>query len=210
MFGPSRSQRPGYRLLPQGYSDRGEDICAGRPAQWSSKPLCLYKTGSDIQHALQNYLCFALRSFLISLPSTFQNFFTFTLLPGSSALLQTPECSEYHPSEQSPVVSALSLTRLQLSGTNSLFLSDVLTLSALLNLPWKPFSFGKLIFSLIALIALICDWCVCVCACVRACVRACVCARACVCESVCVRACVHSCCMRWILTVCICKERVSA
>ena len=47
-------------------------------------------------------LCFALRSFLVRLPSTFQNFFTFTLLPGGSALLQTPECSEYHPSEHSP------------------------------------------------------------------------------------------------------------
>ena len=82
-----------------------------------------------------NCPCFALRSFLISLPSTFQNFFNFTLLSGSSALLQTPECSEYHPSEQSPVVSALSLTRLQLSGTNSLFLSAILPLSALLNLP---------------------------------------------------------------------------
>ena len=32
---------------------------------------------------------------LIKLPSTFQNF-TFTLLPSSSAFLQTPECSEYH------------------------------------------------------------------------------------------------------------------
>ena len=32
-----------------------------------------------------NCLCFALR-FLIRLPSTFQNFFIFTLLPGSSAL----------------------------------------------------------------------------------------------------------------------------
>ena len=63
-----------------------------------------------------------------------QNFFTFTLLPGSSGLLQTPECSDYHHSEQSPVVSSLSLTRLQLSGTNSLFLSAIL-LSALLNLP---------------------------------------------------------------------------
>ena len=61
--------------------------------------------------------------------------FTFILPPGSSALLQTPECSEYHPSEQSPVVSALSLTRLQLSGTNSLFLSAMPPLSALLNLP---------------------------------------------------------------------------
>ena len=38
-------------------------------------------------------------------------------------------------SEQSPVVSALSLTRLQLFGTNSLFLSAILPLSALLNLP---------------------------------------------------------------------------
>ena len=41
--------------------------------------------------------------------------------------------------QPSPVVSALSLSRLQLSGTNSLFLSTILPLSALLNLPWKPF-----------------------------------------------------------------------
>ena len=54
-------------------------------------------------------LCFALTSFLIKPQSAFQNFFTFTLLPGSSALLQTPVCSEYHHSEQSPVVNALSL-----------------------------------------------------------------------------------------------------
>ena len=46
---------------------------------------------------------------------------------------QRSKCSEYHPSEQSPVVSTLSLTRLQLSGTNSLFLSTILPLSALLN-----------------------------------------------------------------------------
>ena len=53
-----------------------------------------------------------------------------------SDLLHTPgECSEYHSSEQSPVVSTLSLTRLQLSGTNSLFLSAILPLSALLNRP---------------------------------------------------------------------------
>ena len=64
-----------------------------------------------------------------------QNFFTFTLLPGSSALLQTPECSDYHPSEQSPVVSSLSLTKPQLSGTNSLFSSAIVPVSALLNLP---------------------------------------------------------------------------
>ena len=80
-------------------------------------------------------LCFnCSRSFLLRLPSTFQNFFTFTLPPGSSTLLQTLECSEYHPSAQSPVVSALFLTRLHLSGTNSLFLSVILPLSVLLNL----------------------------------------------------------------------------
>ena len=81
--------------------------------------------------------CFKIISHQVPI-STFQNFFTFTLLPGSSTLLQTPECSEYHPSKQSPVVSALSLTRLQLFGTSSLFLSFYL--SVLSNLPWKPFS----------------------------------------------------------------------
>ena len=67
--------------------------------------------------------------------STFQNFCTFTLLPGSSALLQTYECSVYHPSEESPVVSAVSLTRLRLSGADFLFLSVILSLSVLLDLP---------------------------------------------------------------------------
>ena len=70
-------------------------------------------------------LCFALRPFLIKLPSTFQNLFTFTLLPGSSVLLLTSECSEYHPSAKprGHACSALSLIRLQLSGTSSLFLA---------------------------------------------------------------------------------------
>ena len=83
-------------------------------------------------------LCSALRSFLTKPSSAFQNFFTFTLLPGSSALLHTPECSEYDPSKHRPVVSALSLTRLQLYGTNTLFLPVMLSLSVLLiylNLP---------------------------------------------------------------------------
>ena len=87
--------------------------------------------------------CFALRSFLIRLPSTFENFFTFTFPPTISALLQTPECSEYHPSEQNPVVRALSLTRLQLSGTNSLFLSAIIIMIIIIkenctarHLPW--------------------------------------------------------------------------
>ena len=66
-------------------------------------------------------LCFALRSFLIRLSSTFHNFFTYTLLFGNAALLQKPECLVCHPSEQSPVASALSLTMLELSGTSSLF-----------------------------------------------------------------------------------------
>ena len=114
-----------------------------------------------------NCLCFALRSFLVMLPSTFQNFFTFTLPPGSSAVIQTPECSEYHPSEQRPVVSALSLTRLQLSGISSLFLSVILPLSAPENLSL----FINLFFSFIALIALICDCCMYICVCVCVCSR---------------------------------------
>ena len=40
-----------------------------------------------------------------------------------------------HPSEQSPVVNALSLIRLELYGANSLFLSVILPVSVLLNLP---------------------------------------------------------------------------
>lgn len=57
----------------------------------------------------------------------FQTFLTITLLPCSSTLPQTPECSEYYPSAPGPAVNALSLTRLQLPGTKSLFLSIVLT-----------------------------------------------------------------------------------
>ena len=51
-------------------------------------------------------------------PSTFQAIFTFTLPPGSSPLLHTPEYSEseYHS----------SLTRLQLPGTSCLFLCIML------------------------------------------------------------------------------------
>ena len=94
---------------------------------FSKQPDNLLSRGSNTNCLCFKIICHQTRS-------TFQNFFTFTLLPGSSALQQTPECSEYHPSEQSPVVSALSLTRLQLSGTNSLFLFAILP-SALLNLP---------------------------------------------------------------------------
>ena len=80
-------------------------------------------------------------SFLVRLPSTFQNFFTFTLLPGSSAFLDT-RVFRIPSSEQSPVISALSLTRLQLSGTAP-FLSVILPLSVLLNLPSKPLPLKK-------------------------------------------------------------------
>ena len=46
-----------------------------------------------------------------------------------------------HPSQQSPVVGALTLTRLQLSKTSPLFLSVILSTSVSLpNLPSKPFS----------------------------------------------------------------------
>ena len=58
------------------------------------------------------------------------------LLPGSSALPQTPD---YHPSAQNPVVSALSRTRLQQFGTNSACLSVLSNIT----LPQKPFSFQK-------------------------------------------------------------------
>ena len=75
-------------------------------------------------------------------------------------------------------------SRLQLSGTKSLFLSVILTLLVLLHLPWKPFSVQKPFLSPIALIHDSVCVCVCVCVCdtcVRACVRACVCVCVCVC-----------------------------
>ena len=97
----------------------------------------LLSRGSNI-----NCLCFALRSFIIRLPSIFQNFFTFTLLPGSSALLQTTECSEYHPFEQSSQVSALSLTRLQLSGTSSVSVRHSTSVSSFKS-SFKTFTFKK-------------------------------------------------------------------
>ena len=75
------------------------------------------------QQRIEYIFCFALRSSVIKSPSTFQTSL-FTRLPGSSALLQTPECSQYHPSTLRPVVGTLSLTRLQQRGTISLFLSS--------------------------------------------------------------------------------------
>ena len=62
------------------------------PASWISFQ---YSSSTDTASAVQNYL---------AEKGLFFTFFTFTLLLGSSALLQTCECSEYHPSEQSPVI----------------------------------------------------------------------------------------------------------
>ena len=79
----------------------------------TSLRLCfiLFGTGYLLTRGLIQVV-FALRLFLVKPPSTFQNFLIFTLLPGSSALLQIHECSDCHPSAQRPVVSALSLIRL--------------------------------------------------------------------------------------------------
>ena len=68
-------------------------------------------------------------------PIYLSDLFIFTLLPGSSASLQTAECSEYHPFELSPVISnCLKPTP---------WLPIILHLSILWNRPWKPFSFPK-------------------------------------------------------------------
>ena len=125
-------------------------------------------------------------------PPTSQTFFTFTLLLGSSVPLQTPECSEYHPFARSLVVSALSLTKLQLHGTNSPLLSVTHPLLVLSNLPGKPFSFRKLFLHSHCPEVPVC---VKVCACARARARA----RVCVCVSVCLCVCVSVC-----LCVCVC------
>ena len=91
-----------------------------------------------------NCLYFALRSFLVKLISIFQNVFAFTLFPGSSVLLQTPECSEYHPSAQSPEVMRsfpyqASIVRSQLPlSVSPVPLSDISFKSSL-----KTFLFSK-------------------------------------------------------------------
>ena len=88
---------------------------------------------------------------LIKTPHVLQTIFTFTLLPSSSTVLQTPEHSEYClASTLGPVVSTLSLTRLQPPGTNSLFLPSMRPLLVLSDLPGK-LSFRNLFFSPITL-----------------------------------------------------------
>ena len=111
---------------------------------------------ADQRQRVEGIGCFDAGSFLKS-SSTFQNFFTFALLPSSSAFLQTPKCVEYQPSALFPAVSSpltgssyleptpcfcprcylsqFSSHQLQLPGTNSPFLSTVLPQSVLSNLP---------------------------------------------------------------------------
>ena len=55
--------------------------------------------------------------------STFQPFFTFTLLPDSSVLLQTDDCSEYRLFALSPVVCDLSLHYQAPTSSNQLAVS---------------------------------------------------------------------------------------
>ena len=57
---------------------------------------------------------FSFKIILIKARSTYQTFFAFTLLLGSSGPLETIDWLEYHPPGQSLVVSTLSFTRLLL------------------------------------------------------------------------------------------------
>ena len=78
-----------------------------------------YTDSQLVTGLISNSLYFALNLWVVLPLPTSQTFFTFTLLLCSPVLLQTPECSEYHPFAQSQVVSALSLTELQQLGINS-------------------------------------------------------------------------------------------
>ena len=88
-----------FERLPQGKSEKTITNMPVYPA---------YGLLSGLRQSAY-WRCFALRSSLIRPSSTFQSFFTFTHLPGSSVLLQTTERSEVHPSILSPVLSALLL-----------------------------------------------------------------------------------------------------
>ena len=123
----------------------------------------IHYTGSQLEKKglISNYLHFALNLWNVLPLPTSQIFFTFTLLLGSSVLLQTPECSEYPSFAQSQVVSALSITKLQQHGTNSLLLSVMHPLSVPSSLPWKPYYFQSPCPEVLV--------CVKVCVCVRVC-----------------------------------------
>ena len=151
----------------------------GRPNLIMSHLFSIPYTGSQLNKGLiSNSLHFALNLWIVLPLLTPHIFFTFTLLLGSSVLLQTPECSEYQPFAQNKVVSALSLTKLQQHGTSFPLLS-VMHLS---NLPWKPFSFRKPFLQSPYPEVLVC---VKVCVCVHVCVFVCVCVCVCVCGCIC-------------------------
>ena len=83
-------------------------LCCSRPTVFQ-----LSRESSTNSH----YLCSTIQS--DQAPRTSQTFFAFTLLLDGSVNLHTLKRSEYHPFAQSPVVRALSGTKLQLHGTNS-------------------------------------------------------------------------------------------
>ena len=121
---------------------------------------------------------------------------------GEWSLLKRPLCSQWSFSYQAPVIWNQLPVSVRRSTSVSSFQSSLKTFLFLktfssVSLPW--YATGVCV-------------CVCVCVCVYLCVcvhvRACM--HACVGLCVCVHVCVHSCCMHWILTICICKERVSA
>ena len=162
-----------YRIMLQ-------DSLSEQPDLPTSLLYFIFFTGYLLHRGLTtNCPCFALRSCLIRLPSTFQNFFTFTLLPSSSALLQTPKCSEYNPYQASVIWNQLPVS-VHHSTSVSSFKSSL-----------KTFLF--FLWSHCPDVRLVCVW-------ARTRMQICV----------CVCMCVHSCCMCWILTICICKERVRA
>ena len=189
------------------------DSPTGLPNSIMSHLYSIPYTASHLKKGLiSNMLHFALNLWMILPLPTSRTFFTFTLLLGSSVLLQTPGCSECLPFAQSQAVSALSLTKLPQHGTNSQLLSVTHPLSIPSNFHWKPFSFHKLLLKYPCLEAPLCvKVCVCVCMCVYVC--ACVCVCVCLCVWVCVYVYVSECtCMCllfvylnfWRPTICMC------
>ena len=147
----------------------GADCCSSLDAQMQScHTSSQYPTlaPSWRKGLISNMLHFALNLWMILPLPTSQTFFTFSLLLGCSVLLQTPECSEYHPFAQSRGQRSFSY---QAPTTwNFPLLSITHPLSVPSNLPWKPFSFWKLFLQS-------------PCPEVPVCVRMCVCVYKCAC-----------------------------
>ena len=90
------------------------------------------------------YLHFYLCTFCIpsSLDTLCPNPLPARSIPEASTILQTPECSEYHPSAPGSVVCSLSFTRLQLPGTSSLSVRHAVSDSSFKS-SLKTFLFSK-------------------------------------------------------------------